>query len=106
MAPQRGTRRPMGDRLAETERLPNIPEDRAEAAKVLRCPIEKIALRPGNGRGKPKAMLFGVLGNIPAWTERWTAGKPTKSNTPIVGTMGVSVMVVAGTGFEPVTFRL
>jgi site-specific DNA recombinase len=88
-----------------TEAL-NTPEDRAEAAEALRCLIEKIVLRPGNGRGELEATLFGDLGNILAWTERQAAEKPTKNNTPIVKTMGVSVSVVAGTGFEPVTFRL
>jgi len=65
----------------------NTPEDRAEAAEALRCLIEKIVLRPGNGRGELEAMLFGDLGNILAWIGRQAAEKPAKNNTPIVKTM-------------------
>ncbi|CAN7638896.1 recombinase family protein [Mesorhizobium sp. LjNodule214] len=88
-----------------TEAL-NRPEGRAEAAEALRTLIEKIVLRPGHNRGEINATLYGELGTILNWIERQTIGKAQKKNTPGAFASGVSVSVVAGTGFEPVTFRL
>lgn len=88
-----------------TEAL-NRPEGRAEAAEALRTLIEKIVLRPGPNRGEIDAMLYGELGTILKWIERQPIGKTTKKDTPAAFAAGVSVSVVAGTGFEPVTFRL
>jgi site-specific DNA recombinase len=91
------------ERLAEAL---NKAEDRAEAAEAIRGLIEKIVLRPGPNRGEIDAMLYGDLGTILNWIERQPIGKTTKKNTPAAFAAGVSVSVVAGTGFEPVTFRL
>ncbi len=94
-------------RVARLTDALNMPEDRVEASEALRGLIEKIVLRPGTGRSELEATLYCDLGNILAWIERQEAKRPGKPNTPIVRTtMGVSVSVVAGTGFEPVTFRL
>ncbi len=41
-----------------------------------------------------------------AWIERQGVGQAAKQNTPGLLGSGVSVSVGAGTGFEPVTFRL
>lgn len=88
-----------------TEAL-NRTEDRAEAADAIRSLIEKIELCPGTRRGVVHATLYGELSTILGWIERQTTGRATKKNTPGAGLAGVSGSVVAGTGFEPVTFRL
>ena len=88
-----------------TEAL-NRPDDRTEAAEALRGLIEKIVLRPGPKRGEIEATLFGELRTILEWTQRQATGKAQNTNTPGAKLSGVSVSVVAGTGFEPVTFRL
>ena len=77
------------------------PQERDEAAEAIRALIERIALTPGPKRGEIAATLHGDLGTILEWTARTSVNK--KTDTP--GT-GMSVSVVAGIGFEPMTFRL
>ena len=67
------------------------PEDRREAADALRTVIAGITLRPGPERGD--------LGTILGWLG-------AKANKPPTFAGGLCVSLVAGTGFEPVTFRL
>jgi site-specific DNA recombinase len=88
-----------------TEAL-NRPEDRAEAAQALRGLIERIVLRPGTKRGQIDATLHGELGTILSWTAAHNREKGTQAKTPAARATGVSVSVVAGIGFEPMTFRL
>ncbi|WCK21870.1 recombinase family protein [Agrobacterium tumefaciens] len=88
-----------------TEAL-NCPEERTEAAEVLRTLIEKIVLRPGPQRGEIDALLYGELGTILNWIERQAIGKSGQTKTPAAMATGVSVSVVAGAGFEPAAFRL
>jgi len=88
-----------------TEAL-NQPEERPEAAEVLRMLIEKIVLTPGPQRGEMFATLHGELGTILHWAQRQAIGRPTITNTPEAKATVVSVSVVAGAGFEPTTFRL
>ncbi len=57
-------------------------------------------------RGETCATLHRELGAILAWIERQAVGKAAKRNTPGLLGSGVLVSVGAGTGFEPVTFRL
>jgi hypothetical protein len=57
-------------------------------------------------RGEIDATLHGELSTILGWIEAQTIGKATKRETPAAFATGVSVSLVAGTGFEPVTFRL
>ncbi len=75
------------------------PHERDEAAEAIRALIDRIVLTPGPKRGEIAATLHGDLGTILAWVVQ-------KQNTPGALASGVSVSVVAGTGFEPVTFRL
>ena len=63
--------------------------------------IQRITLTPGPKRGEIAATLHGDLGTILEWTAR--QGQKNKTDTPAAG---VSVSVVAGGGFEPLTFRL
>lgn len=88
-----------------TEAL-NRPEDRAEAAQALRGLIERIVLRPGAKRGQIDATLHGELGTILSWTTARNSKKGIQTKTPAARATGVSVSVVAGIGFEPMTFRL
>ena len=57
-------------------------------------------------RGEIDATLHGELGTILGWIEAPAGEKTWKRETPAAFATGVSVSVVAGTGFEPVTFRL
>ena len=105
------------------------PEERQEAADALRGLIERIVLTPGARRGEVNAMLHGEFGTILEWLERrnsanadsppdaFASGGPGMSVSVVAGgrsnrdrqskeKSGLSVSVVAGTGFEPVTFRL
>jgi site-specific DNA recombinase len=88
-----------------TEAL-NTPEDRNEAAEAIRALVEKITLRPRPHRGEIDATLHGELGTILGWIEAQAVGKTRKRETPAAFATGVSVSVVAGIGFEPMTFRL
>jgi site-specific DNA recombinase len=105
------------------------PEERQEAADALRGLIERIVLTPGTKRGEVNAMLHGEFGTILEWLDRrncanadspldaFASGGPGMSVSVVAGgrsnrdrqskeKSGLSVSVVAGTGFEPVTFRL
>jgi hypothetical protein len=68
----------------------NRPEERLEAAEVIRT--------PDPNRGEIDAMLYGELGTILNWIERQAIGKAEKRNTPGALLTGVSVSVVAGAG--------
>ena len=83
----------------------NRREERQEAAETLRGLIEKISLTPGPERGEIYATLHGELGTILNWTERQAIGKAVKTTKPAADATGLSLSVVAGTGFEPVIFR-
>jgi site-specific DNA recombinase len=52
------------------------------------------------------ATLYGELGTILNWMTRQDQEKSMKTKTPAAVAAGVSVSVVAGIGFEPMTFRL
>ncbi|MDH7789035.1 site-specific DNA recombinase [Ochrobactrum sp. 19YEA23] len=93
-------------KVADLTATLNQPEDRVQAAEVLRTLIEKIVLSPGKARGEIDALLYGELSTILNWIERQTAEKAQKTKTPGAGLTGVSVSVVAGAGFEPAAFRL
>ena len=83
-----------------------LNEDRYEAAEAIRALVEKITLRPVPNRGEIDATLHGELGTILGWITAQAVGKPRKRETSAAFATGVSVSVVAGIGFEPMTFRL
>ena len=88
----------------KVEQLEAILEgpDRAEAMDLIRSMIDRVELRP---RGEAKgldAILHGDLAAILAAC----AGAAQKGNAPDLAIAGRQLSVVAGTGFEPVTFRL
>ena len=93
------------ERLAEAL---NRPEDRDEAADAIRGLIERVTLSPGARRGEVHVMLQGEFGAILEWLgarERKEARNDDSPGACAAG-LGVSSKMVAGTGFEPVTFRL
>ncbi len=77
----------------------NADENRAEAADLLRALIDRVELTP-NSEGKLDIDLYGDLAGI--------LGLAAKRNGPLDPSDPSlqQVKVVAGTGFEPVTFRL
>src|SRR5690606_21192642 len=80
-------------------RVLNADENRSEAADLLRALIDRIELTP-NAEGKLDIDLDGALAGI--------LGLAAKRNGPLDPSDPSlqQVKVVAGTGFEPVTFRL
>jgi DNA invertase Pin-like site-specific DNA recombinase len=72
-------------------------ENRGEAADILRSLIDRIELTP-NAEGKLEIDLYGDLAGILSLAA--SEDGPLKNSGPSQG------KVVAGTGFEPVTFRL
>ncbi len=87
-------------KVAELEAVLDGP-DRAEAMDVIRSMIERIDLHPRAGGKGLDAALYGDLAAILAAC----AGAKT-AEAPAISRTGLQLSVVAGTGFEPVTFRL
>ncbi len=71
---------------------------RTEAAAVMATLIESVTICPDEPGG-PEAEVVAKVSDLLAWATNDNAA-------PGGGMMSSSVMVVAGTGFEPVTFRL
>ena len=74
-------------------------ENRGEAADILRSLVDRIELRP-NQQGKLEIDLYGDLAGI--LNLAWKKGGPLNQSDPSIQ----QVKVVAGIGFEPMTFRL
>ena len=70
-----------------------------QATEIIRSLIERIAVAPTGQRGKSDVVLHGALASILAYASEPTAGDKVPSN---VG----RILLVAGVGFEPTTFRL
>ncbi len=106
-------------KVEELEQLLEDAEHKDEAMEHIRSLIEKIELTPKE-EGGLDAVLHGDLARILALcstgAEAAKEAKPTRAvavsgsrqaKTPdAVCVQGFSLSVVAGTGFEPVTFRL
>ncbi|WP_221932028.1 hypothetical protein [Paracoccus sp. M683] len=93
-------------RVTELTEALNHSETQVESADQLRVLIEKIVLTLGPNRGEVYARLHGDLATILKWVARQDGKTGTKNKTPGAERSGVLVSVVAGTGFEPTTFRL
>ena len=83
------------ERLAEAL---NLPAERDEAADAIRGLIERVTLFPGAKRGEMSATLRGEFGTILEWVSGREGAED--NNTPGAFATGVSVSVVAGTGFD------
>ena len=70
---------------------------RTEAAEILSTLIESVTIYP-NGEQGPEAEVVAKVSDLIAWA--------TNDNAAPRGGASCSMAVVAGTGFEPVTFRL
>jgi hypothetical protein len=70
-----------------------------ESAMPMTAPWRSTTTPSSPKRGEIAATLHGDLGTILEWAAQ-------KQNTPGRDGSGVSVSVVAGRGFEPLTFRL
>ena len=90
------------EKVAGLEQALNDPAIRTEAAGLLRELIERVALRPAADGKSLDAILHGDLAKILMFCE--AAGGMSKR--PELESSGRLLSVVAGTGFEPVTFRL
>jgi site-specific DNA recombinase len=76
----------------------------AEAADLLRGLIEKVVLHPDPGA--PHGHRIELFGELAAILSLCNGGLATKAKARTGGAGFRQVTVVAGTGFEPVTFRL
>ena len=84
-------------KVAALEEALNRPEDRDEAHAALRGMVDQVIINPGEKRGEVRAELCSELASILELVN-------AKSKT--LTSRDVRVLLVAGAGFEPTTFRL
>ena len=88
-------------KVSEINQLLSDHASREEAISLIRSLIERIDITPGEKRGQPQVQLVGGLAAI----LEFAAAKQQK--TAIISDSGFGrVLMVAGAGFEPATFRL
>ena len=71
---------------------------RPQAMDLIRTMINRIEIHVGAERGKPDVILVGALAQILAFTQQNKTAASIESDG--------RVLMVAGVGFEPTTFRL
>ncbi|MEQ9210356.1 MAG: hypothetical protein RLN96_11030, partial [Pseudomonadales bacterium] len=84
--------------------LQNLLQDetsRDQATLIIRGLIDHIEIHAGTKRGHPDVILVGALASILGF-----ASSGQDKTAMSVGTGGCRVLLVAGVGFEPTTFRL
>ena len=86
-------------KVAELQTLLTDEHTKPEAVDAIRSMIDRIEVHASGRRGDPDVVLVGALAAILDYT---TQTKTAAS----VGGDGCRVLVVAGIGFEPMTFRL
>ena len=88
-------------KVSEISHLLSDQASREEAISLIRSLIERIDITPGEKRGQPQVQLVGGLAAI----LEFAVAKQQK--TAIISDSGFGrVLMVAGVGFEPTTFRL
>ena len=88
-------------RIEQIVKLFSDEDTQQEAVTIIRSLIDRIDITPGESRGKPKVELIGGLAAILQLT---ISGH---KKTAIQEDSGICrVLMVAGAGFEPATFRL
>ena len=88
-------------KINELQTLFTDETKRPRAMEIVRSMIERIDILPGAKRGEAEVLLVGALASILDY-----ASRPEQQNAA-VGDGGVGrVLLVAGVGFEPTTFRL
>ena len=103
-------------KVATLEASLNAPEIKAEASDALRALIDRVVLTPDtNAPDRLRAELHGDLAEILRLGEAGDARSIATGGSieiacneklPRTGVLRSQLSVVAGTGFEPVTFRL
>ena len=71
---------------------------RTQAMDIIRSLIDRVEVTAGVERGKPNVVLIGALAAILALTQN--------NNAALISENGGRILLVAGEGFEPPTFRL
>ncbi|MDE2467098.1 MAG: recombinase family protein [Alphaproteobacteria bacterium] len=89
------------ERVAALHNSLQQDETRAQAAEVIRSLVSEIVLTPAAG-----LLEIDVRGDLAGILTIAAAGKQKSPPLSGAGSDGSQVMMVAGTGFEPVTFRL
>ena len=88
-------------KVSEINQLLSDHASREEAISLIRSLIERIDITPGEKRGQPQVQLVGGLAAI----LEFAVAKQQK--TAIISDSGFGrILMVAGVGFEPTTFRL
>ena len=85
-------------KVGELQTLLMSAESRTQAMELIRSLIERIEVFPGKKRGNPDVILIGALAQILAFGQ-------TESTTVTSQEDDGRVLMVAGVGFEPTTFR-
>ena len=85
-------------RITKLRSLLTDETTRVQAMDLIRSLIERIEVHEGKETGNPDVILVGGLAQIMAYTQQ-------KTTVPDDGDGG-RVLMVAGVGFEPTTFRL
>ena len=85
-------------KVAELQSLLEDDSTKHQAMGIIRSMIDHVEVAEGTERGKPDVTLVGALASILAFTQNNTAALHEEN--------GGRVLLVAGVGFEPTTFRL
>ena len=90
------------DKVANLAEALSDPDIRDEANEIIRSLIDRVELRPGPDGEGLQAVLHSDIARIVAFC----GAAEDKQKRPEARASGRMLSVVAGTGFEPVTFRL
>ncbi|MFZ8951792.1 MAG: recombinase family protein [Alphaproteobacteria bacterium] len=88
-------------RVEQLTHLLNEESNQQEAVTIIRSLIDRIEITPGEKRGDPQVQLVGGLAAI----LELAASRQQKTTIQLDSGFG-RVLMVAGAGFEPATFRL
>jgi site-specific DNA recombinase len=88
-------------RIEQIVKLFSDEDTQQEAVNIIRSLIDRIDITPGESRGKPKVELIGDLAAILQLTISGHKKTAIRKDSGIC-----RVLMVAGAGFEPATFRL
>ena len=86
-------------KIGELKSLIQNDATKHQATEIIRSLIEKIVVSPTGQRGKSDVILHGALASILAYAS------DTAQSGAVSSRVG-RILLVAGAGFEPATFRL